>query len=157
MIVIGKDKVDQNFNILADGTITDLNGNIQECHLDRGRPYFKNVKLHKIQMWTNYGWRDGHTWNIHHLDENKLNNSLSNLVFMTRSEHSYLHLKGKQYRLGHHHSDESKAKMSIAHKGQNTWLKDTIFVNNGFINKRVYPDQIPEGFKKGRISKKNKQ
>lgn len=44
------------------------------------------------------------------MDRNKLNNSLSNLVYLTRSEHSRLHATGK------HHSVETKQKMSASHK-----------------------------------------
>ena len=51
---------------------------------------------------------------------------------------------------GYKASDETKAKMSLAHKG-NTVAKGRIHINNGEINKMVYPNQIPEGFNKGRI------
>jgi hypothetical protein len=40
--------------------------------------------------------------------------------------------------------------MSAIHKG-NTVAKGRIHINNGEINKMVYPNQIPEGFNKGRI------
>ena len=51
---------------------------------------------------------------------------------------------------GYKASDETKAKMSLAQKG-NTVAKGRIHINNGEINKMVYPNQIPEGFNKGRI------
>ena len=88
---------------------------------------------------------------------------------MTRSEHTQLHKKGTiTWIKGHHHSEESRAKiaaakkgkhlseetkarMSAAKKGQNIWSKGRIWVNNGIINKRVYLNQIPNGFIKGRI------
>lgn len=166
MIRLGKDKVDERFNILNDGTIVDLDGNIKNCYLKNGRLYFRSVKVHMIQIWTNFGYRDTKKWAIHHLDENPLNNSLDNLIFMTRSEHMRLHKNHS----GHHHSEESKAKMSIAHKGylvsaetkskmsiahkgKNNWSKGRIIVNNGSINKSVFPDQIPEGFVKGKLIK----
>lgn len=117
MIVLGKNKIDERYNILEDGTIVDLNGNVQELGLHRGRLIFKGVAVHQIQIWTNYGWRDGKEWDIHHLDENPLNNHLSNLVFLSHSEHSKLHHSGnKNYFYGKHHTDESKKKMSKSHK-----------------------------------------
>lgn len=53
---------------------------------------------------------------------------------------------------GRHHSEETKKKMSESRKEAN---KGKIWINNGIINKFVYPDEIPEGFVKGRL--KNKQ
>lgn len=113
MIRLGKDKVDERFNILKDGTIVDLNRNVQKLRIHHERLVFKGVTVYQIQMWTNFGWRDGHKWAIHHLDENKLNNALSNLVFLTKSEHTRLHNKGK------HLSEETKQKISESLKGKN--------------------------------------
>ena len=36
----------------------------------------------------------------------------------------------------------------------NTIAKGRIYVNNGKITKMVYPDEIPDGFKKGRLYKR---
>lgn len=183
MIRLGKDKIDERFNILPDGTIVDLNGNIQKIG-GKIRPYFKKVKIHQIQMWTNYGWRDTKIWVVHHLDENKQNNSLSNLIFMTRSEHMKLHQIGKK----HPHSDESKRKISESHKGKHlsqehkkklslslighigymkgkklgsssksaisNFMKGKIWINNGEIAKRHSKfDPLPEGFQYGMLKK----
>ena len=49
---------------------------------------------------------------VHHVDGNKLNNKIENLVVMTRSEHSAMHQKGKK------NSDETRLKMSNALKGK---------------------------------------
>lgn len=118
MIRISKDKTLDNYFIDENGVITDLNGTVQELKLYRGtRLYFKGVTVHKIQMWTNYGWRDTKIWDIHHKDNNKLNNSLSNLIYLTHSEHIRLHMKGK------HLNEESKRKMSESHKGKPAWAK----------------------------------
>ena len=117
MIVLGKDKIDERFNILPDGTIVDLKGNVQKFNIHRGRPVFESVSVHQIQMWTNYGWRDSSIWDIHHLDENPLNNSLTNLIFLTHSEHSKLHHKGnKNPFYGKKLSEEHKAKMRESHR-----------------------------------------
>ena len=44
-------------------------------------------------------------------------------------------------------SDETKRKMSNAVKGR-------VWINNGVINKQVNPDNILEGFVRGRIYKR---
>lgn len=49
---------------------------------------------------------------IHHIDHNKLNDRLDNLMMMTKSEHSIHHLTGRKA------SKETKEKMSKIHKGQ---------------------------------------
>lgn len=46
------------------------------------------------------------------------NRPASELIFMKRSEHNNLHKKGNTYRLGKHHTEESRIKMSEAHKGK---------------------------------------
>ena len=91
--------------------ITNSKGEIQETKIKNGRPYFKNNLIHQWQVHTHYGWKQGMV--IHHLDENKMNNSLSNLVYLTKSEHSKLHNKGKTL------SEETKQRLSIAHKREN--------------------------------------
>lgn len=56
------------------------------------------------------------------------------------------HMKGKT------HSVEMKELMSQLKRGQNHPCYNTIFVNDGIINKRIKKDiEIPEGFSVGRI------
>lgn len=44
------------------------------------------------------------------------------LIFLTKKEHNYLHFKGKSpWNKGKHHSEESKRKMSEAHKGKSAY------------------------------------
>lgn len=136
MIRLGKNKVDERFNILADGTIVDLNGTPQHLYEHNGWLLFYKCKVHQIQMWTNFGWRDGKVWAIHHLDENKFNNSLTNLVFLTHSEHSKLHHKGKKYK--------------IHRKKNQSYNVGKVWINNGIENKFVLPNEIPNGFVRGR-------
>jgi hypothetical protein len=55
---------------------------------------------------------------IHHIDENRLNNDISNLQLLTRSEHQKLH-NNKNFAIGgkfHNRklSDETKLKISLA-------------------------------------------
>lgn len=42
---------------------------------------------------------------------NKLYNRLQNLVYLTNSEHTRLHMTGNKYWLGRKHSEQSKEKM----------------------------------------------
>ncbi len=122
MIVIGKDKTLDNYFIDENGVITDSNGKIQKIYLHHGRPHFKGAKVYQIQMWTNYGYRDVNFWVIHHKDGDVLNSSLTNLTYITRSEHTTFHQKGNKNLLGFHHSEEAKQKISKATKGQNNHL-----------------------------------
>ena len=150
--------------------ITNLKGEVQKTKINCGRPYFKSHKLHEWQVHTHVGYKKG--FDIHHIDGNKFNNSLSNLVYLTRSEHVKIHHKGKNHPFyGKHHSEETKLKMSAAkkgkilseetklkmsesRKGKNTWSANLIWINNGVISKRVQCDEdIPEGFSIGRLKK----
>ena len=154
--------------------ITNSKGEIQKIKIKDGRPFFKRHWIHQWQVHTHVGYKQGYI--IHHLDHNKLNNSLSNLVYLTRSEHMKIHKKGNKYFFGKHHSEESKKKlseinqgkkhpffgkhhteeaklkMSEANKGRN---KDGIWINNGIVNKVVKCEDMPEGFVKGMLKRKN--
>ena len=119
--------------------ITNSKGEIQKIKIKDGRPYFKRHWIHQWQVHTHIGYEEG--YDIHHLDENKLNNSLSNLVYLTRSEHTKIHnksgkklseetkqkmseaKKGEKHPFyGQHHSEETKRKMSEAAKGNKNML-----------------------------------
>ena len=94
--------------------ITNSKGEVQNTRIKDGRPYFKCMAIHKIQVHTHYGYKIG--IDIHHIDENKLNNSLSNLIYLTKSEHAKLH--------GENRSEETKRKMSVSLKGR-TFSEET--------------------------------
>ena len=104
---------------------------------------------------------------VHHSDFNKLNDNLDNLVRVTPSEHCAIHSskrkgmpftekhkknmkginKGKKPRLGMHNTEHSKELM-----------RNKIWITNGIINKRINNyEEIPEGFRKGKIQHKNKK
>ena len=68
----------------------------------------------------------------------------SELIFLTTSEHQFLHQKGKK------RSDEAKKKIGAASKG-NTYVRGRHWFNNGKISKRA--KECPEGFVPGRIKK----
>ena len=93
--------------------ITNSKGEIQKTYIHRGRPCFKGHSVHQWQMHTNFGAQN---MDIHHLDGNKFNNSLSNLVYLNRNEHTKIHHKGK------HNSEETKQKMSKAIKGKRSGM-----------------------------------
>ena len=119
--------------------ITNSKGEIQETKINEcGRPCFHCIAIHKIQVHTHLGYKKG--FDIHHIDENKMNNSLSNLVYLTKSEHTKIHHKGKKLSsdiktkirealkgerngmYGKHHSEEAKKKMSDMRKGENSYM-----------------------------------
>ena len=187
MIILGKNKVLKDYFIDENGVITDKNGVIQKTCINRGREKFKNTAVHKIMMYTYCGYRDGKIWDIHHIDTNKLNNKLENLVYLTKADHSKLHSIGRHlleetkrkigeankgqipWSKGKHFSEDHKRKLSESHKDNKNalgkhWklseetkrkMKDSqlgkIMVNNGIINKWTYPDEIPNGFVRGRL------
>lgn len=85
----------------------------------------------------------------------------SELIFLTKAEHSALHNKGNKYMLGKHLSEETRRKMSEAKKGKH--LSDEAkrklsaakqgshWWNNGI--KTIRAKSCPEGFVKGRLKK----
>ena len=148
--------------------ITNSKGEIQKIKNGKdGRSYFKSHKLHEWQVHTHLGYKKG--FDIHHIDKNKMNNSLENLVYLTRSEHTKIHsngkilseetkrkmseaMKGNKNMLGKHHTEETKQKMRNSSKGLN---KDKIWINNGVENRFIHFDEyIPEGFVKGMLKRK---
>ena len=97
--------------------ITNSKGEVQKtCIHKDGRAYFKRHAVHQWQVHTNLGYKKD--YDIHHIDENKMNNSLSNLVYLTHSEHSKIHNK-----IGKKLSDETKQKLSEAKKNMSEETK----------------------------------
>lgn len=113
MIRLSKTKTLDNYFIDSNGIITDDGGNIQKTKTYKSREFFKGVAVHQIQMFTNYGFNDGMV--IHHIDKNPLNNSLSNLVYITQNEHVGIHNHDKK---GFKHSEETKRLYSETRKGK---------------------------------------
>lgn len=52
--------------------------------------------LHVVVMECHIGRRISHNEVVHHIDEDKSNNAIENLMLMTRSEHTSLHRKQKK-------------------------------------------------------------
>lgn len=161
MIILGKNKVLKDYYIDESGKISNKFGEIAYTYIHKGYEIFRKQAVHKIMMYTFKGFRDGHKWHIHHLDGNKLNNKLDNLVYLTKSEHHILHNIGNQYCLGKHQTIEHRKKLSDSHKGiiPTSESKEKnrqahlgrIWVNNGIINKHIFPNEIPNGFVRGRL------
>lgn len=106
-----KDKIYENFFIdLETAVITNEKGEIQETKIRDGRPVFKSMEIHQIQAHTHLGYKKG--FDVHHIDKNKMNNSLSNLIYLTRNEYSKLHHKCQTL------YEETKKKMSESLKGR---------------------------------------
>ena len=169
-----KDKIFPDYFIdPVTAIITNSKGEIQKIKIRDGRPYFKGHKLYEWQVHTHLGYKKD--YDIHHLDENTMNNSLSNLVYLTRSEHTKIHSNGKilseetrrkmsKAKKGEKHplygkqlSEETKRKMSEAKKGENNPIYGKRFkwINNGFENRYIsLDDEIPEGFIRGRLKLK---
>ena len=159
--------------------ITNSKGEIQKTSIHKdGRSYFKGYRVYELQMHTYLGYKKG--FDIHHIDENKLNNSLSNLVYLTKSEHSKIHGKNMSektkkkisnkltgrtpWNKGKTLSEETKRKLSESQIGKHfseetkrkmsASRKNLIWINNGVISKRVQCNEdIPEGFSRGRLKK----
>lgn len=73
--------------------------------------------LHRLIYEEHYGEiPKGHV--VHHKNENKLDNRIENLELLTKGEHTLHHSKGNTYWLGKKHTEETKQKISKAHKGK---------------------------------------
>lgn len=133
-----RNRILENYSIDPEtAVITNSKGEIQKTYINRGRPEFKKMAIHVIQVHTHVGYKQG--FDIHHIDENKMNNSLSNLVYLTRSKHAKIHHKGENnVMFGKHHSEETKQKMSEAHKNMSEATKRKISAANKGENNPFY-------------------
>ena len=142
-----KDKIFPDYFIdPITAVITNDKGEIQRTYILHGRPVFKKMHIHVIQVHTHIGYKQGFV--IHHIDHNKMNNALSNLVYLTNSEHAKTHNETRVF------SKETKRKMSKVKSGENNPCYGTKFkwINDGIQNKRCPLDEdIPEGFVRGRL------
>lgn len=87
-------------------------------------------------VWTLFNGPVPKGYVIHHIDHNKQNDRLDNLMLMTNEEHMKHHATGREQ------TEEKSSKISNAHKGKK-WF------NNGII--MVFAYECPDGFVKGRL------
>ncbi len=106
-----KDRILEDYFIDPEtAVITDKNGVVQPVKICNNRPVFKSMHVHCIMAHTYLGYKPG--YDVHHIDENKMNNALSNLIYLTNAEHTSLHSKGKPC------SEERKTKLSTFWTGK---------------------------------------
>lgn len=105
--------------------------------------YYNNKKYGKLHRYIYQYYHpeiDIEGYNIHHIDENKLNNDISNLVLLTRSEHIKIHMTGENNpmygrtgeaspRYGIKHTDEVKQKQSELMKNRYSLEKHPRWIN----------------------------
>ena len=138
-----RDSIIPGYFIDENGIIYDSENNIQETVIGRGRPRFRCRGIHRLVVHSFIGYKKG--FDIHHINEDKFDNRLSNLIYLTRSEHTKLHGFKRTF------TKETREKLSESRKRQVPPSKGKIWINNGVISKMVSPDNIPIGFVKGRI------
>ena len=102
-------------------------GEVQNTWFDQGREVWKRMHVQCLAAHTYLKYFKG--CEVHHIDGNKLNNRLSNLQILTKSEHTKLHMKGKKHSpkhiskritplIGKKHPAEVCAKISRAQTGK---------------------------------------
>lgn len=79
---------------------------------------------------------------IHHIDENKLNNSIENLELMDRHSHVSLHFSGENNPMyGKHLSEETKQKISNTLKGRELPKETRVKIIDAHTNRFVNNDK----------------
>ena len=82
---------------------------------DDGKQY--SIKFHRF-IWECSNGDIPEGFDIHHINGDKMNNSINNLELMERYSHNHLHKSGENHPMyGKHHSEETRVKMSISHVG----------------------------------------
>ena len=76
-----------------------------------------NIKIHRI-IWTFVKGAIPEGNDIHHKDENPLNNKIENLEILSDFDHLSIHKKGNQNNTGKHWSKETRQKLSETHQGE---------------------------------------
>jgi hypothetical protein len=76
------------------------------------------VKFHRF-IWECINGEIPDGYDVHHIDKNKMNNSINNLELKEKGEHNHLHKSGINHPFyGMKHSSETKEKMSKSHIGK---------------------------------------
>jgi hypothetical protein len=109
-----------------------------ESYINQGRRWYAGIQFSHI-VWNYYNpdnkWEKGYA--IHHIDEDKLNDNISNLQKMVRGEHQRYHHLGEKCNF----------------YGDKNPCRNTFYITNGYENKRWKEKyrELPEGFYKGRL------
>ena len=78
---------------------------------------YKHCKLHQY-IWICVNGDIPNGFDIHHIDGNKLNNSIYNLEIVEHKKHMSEHKIGNKCHQGKNHSEETKKKISEGNKGK---------------------------------------
>lgn len=136
-----KNKVYEDYLIDENGIIYDLNGNVQKTYLHGDRPFFKRVPIHRYVMHSFIGDHEG--MDIHHLNENKFDNRLCNLVYLSSSEHMSLHRSGKPpWNKGIKMDEEFRKKVSEASLGKKLTEEHKKKISEAQKGKKLSDDHI---------------
>jgi hypothetical protein len=98
---------------------------------------------------------NGRTYEIHHIDGNRNNNSIDNLKCVSITEHYNIHFKQGDYqaclRMSERMKLTAKQKSELASKAN----KGKITITNGVDDRKIDADfPIPEGWRRGRTKGK---
>ena len=105
-----------------------------------------NLQVDYRKLWEDYHKQPipidekGRSYEIHHIDGNRANNSIQNLLCVSIEDHWKIHMErgemgaanliakrlNQVYKSGWHHSELTKERMSQSHKGLNTWSKGVL-------------------------------
>lgn len=151
-----------------------VNENGRKCLGNKQNPIYKLV-------WTLFCGIPPKGYDIHHIDHNKLNDSLENLELLEHGEHTRHHLTGSKWTkemyekqknsqtgkhcgelnpmFGKHHTYEAKEKVSKANKGRKASEETKKKFSQQRIGKHWFNNGInetfcyecPDGFVKGRL------
>lgn len=103
--------------------------------------------LHKLIFESFYGFEVPDEFVVHHKDGNKTNNCILNLQLMRETDHRKLHMAdGNSPNIGRTHTEETKQKISVAHKGRTHSLEHCLNAsksrgNTGFYRVGIHKDK----------------
>lgn len=80
----------RTYFISSDGKVFDVDGIEQSLRIHRGYVYFKRKTIHRLvaKLFISNFWNG---CEIHHIDFDKNNNTVTNLQCLTRKEHVEIH------------------------------------------------------------------
>ncbi len=88
------------------------------AHLSNGYLRLPDGELLHRKIYEKYVGKIPENYQIHHLNEDKLDNRVENLICLSRSEHRTLHMTKNNPMRGKVHTKEAKDRISKANKGR---------------------------------------